>query len=52
MGDGEIGFLVRRFLRDAERARLGRFVVVCVVESVGLLRSAQIKRLYGAPPYY
>ena len=36
---GGIGLYVRRFARDAERARLGRFVVVCVVESVGLRRA-------------
>ena len=40
-GDGDIGFLVRRFPRDAESARLGRFVVVCVVVSVGLRACTQ-----------
>ena len=40
-GGGGIDLYVRRFARDAERARLGRFVIVCVVESVGLLRRAR-----------
>ena len=40
-GGGGIDLYVRRFARDAERARLGRSVVVCVVESVGLRRGSQ-----------
>ena len=45
-GGGGIDLYVRRFARDAERARLGRFVVVCVVESVGLRRARSARRLH------
>ena len=48
-GGGGIDLHVRRFARDAERARLGRFVVVCVVGSVGLRRARSAARRLQFP---